>query len=169
MVGGCVIKKIHIPTISGLQYRERVCLNSTGCRGEPLQYQICSIHPCPPSAPEWRDEQCSRYVILPQTFPSVKIILKHIISDLYIMINSRRERILGCLLHWSQKFYNKVFLFVGLTTMGTFIEFWMVGSLSWVSKHCYYHWGCAEIVLPLSYPFLRSLWKTTSLLMICIK
>ena len=138
MVGGCVIKKIHIPTISGLQYRERVCLNSTGCRGEPLQYQICSIHPCPPSAPEWRDEQCSRYVILPQTFPSVKIIclfnisigifsicmiysydinefvlvliiLKHIISDLYIMINSRRERILGCLLHWSQRFIMTVF------------------------------------------------------------
>ena len=30
--------------------------------------------------------------------------------------------------------YNNIFLFVGLTTLGTFIEFWFVGSLIWVSK-----------------------------------
>ena len=33
----------------------------------------------------------------------------------------------------------KVFLivfFVGLATLGTFIEFWLVGSFSWVSKRC---------------------------------
>ena len=27
---------------------------------------------------------------------------------------------MGCLLHWSPKFYNKVFLFVSLKTLGTF-------------------------------------------------
>ena len=44
----------------GVQYRERVCLNSTGCPGEPLNYRVCSIHPCPDSALSWRDEQCAR-------------------------------------------------------------------------------------------------------------
>ncbi|XP_023324183.1 ADAMTS-like protein 1 [Eurytemora carolleeae] len=46
---------------NGVQYRERVCLNSTGCPGEPLNYRVCSIHPCPDSALSWRDEQCSRF------------------------------------------------------------------------------------------------------------
>ena len=43
-------------------------------------------------------------------------------SSTYI-IYSRREGTLGCLLHQSPTFYNNVFLFVGLTTLGTFIEF----------------------------------------------
>ena len=33
-----------------------------------------------------------------------------------------------------QSFYNNVFFFVGLTTLGTIIEIWLVGSLNWVSK-----------------------------------
>ena len=33
-----------------------------------------------------------------------------------------REGTWGCL-HWYPKFYNNVFLFVGLTTLGTFIDF----------------------------------------------
>ena len=40
------------------------------------------------------------------------------------------EGTLGCLLHKSQKFYINVFLFVGFTTLGTFIVFLLVGSLS---------------------------------------
>ncbi len=31
-------------------------------------------------------------------------------------------------------FYNNVSLFVTLTTLGTAIEFWLVGPLSWVFK-----------------------------------
>ena len=34
-----------------------------------------------------------------------------------------RERTLGFLIHYSQTFYNNVFLFLGLITLGTFIEF----------------------------------------------
>ena len=34
----------------------------------------------------------------------------------------------------SPKFNKNVFLFVGLTTLGTLIEFWLVGLLSWVSN-----------------------------------
>ena len=37
-------------------------------------------------------------------------------------LNTGREGTLGCLLYQSLKFYNNVFLFVGLTTLGTFIE-----------------------------------------------
>ena len=34
---------------------------------------------------------------------------------------------MGCLLHKSTKFYNNVFLFVGLTTLATFTEFdWFI-------------------------------------------
>ena len=33
---------------------------STAFGGEALKYQICSIHPCPASAPDWRDAQCAR-------------------------------------------------------------------------------------------------------------
>ena len=41
--------------------------------------------------------------------------------------------------HWavdytSPQSLNKVFLFVSLTTLGTFIEIWLIGSVSWVSK-----------------------------------
>ena len=36
---------------------------------------------------------------------------------------SGRKETLGCVLHKSPKSYNDVFLLVGLTTLGTFIEF----------------------------------------------
>ena len=36
---------------------------------------------------------------------------------------SGREGTLSCLLDWSPKFYNNVFLFLGAKTLGTFIEF----------------------------------------------
>ena len=46
---------------SGLQRRERVCLNATGgCEGGPLGWRMCSLHPCPSSTPSWHQEQCSR-------------------------------------------------------------------------------------------------------------
>ena len=47
---------------------------------------------------------------------------------------SGSEGTLGCLLHQSPKFYYNFFFFVGLTILGTLIEFWLIGSLSWVSK-----------------------------------
>ncbi len=61
----------------------------------------------------------------------------------------------------------KTFFFVGLTTLGTSIESWLVGSLNWVSKliviyrrvnfvYRHSHWGCTSIYRPLSYSF-RSL------------
>ena len=37
---------------------------------------------------------------------------------------SGREGSLDCKSHWIPKFYNHVFLFVGLKTLGTFIEFY---------------------------------------------
>ena len=48
---------------------------------------------------------------------------------------------MGWLPYYSPKFYDNVFLFVGFTNLGTFIEFLMVGFLSQVSKrfnHEYY-------------------------------
>ena len=36
---------------------------------------------------------------------------------------------------WTMLFYDNVFLFVDLTTLRTFIVFWLVGLLSWVPKH----------------------------------
>ena len=51
---------------------------------------------------------------------------------------SGRKGTMVCLLHSSPKFYNNVFLFVGLSTFGTFIEFWLVGSLSSESKRFNY-------------------------------
>ena len=74
-------------------------------------------------------------------------------------------------LHKSPKFYNNVFLFVGLATLGTFIEVWFVGSLGWVLKRFNHLFLSTEVVIlcimignihqffrPLSYPF-RSLSK----------
>ena len=47
-----------------------------------------------------------------------------------------RKGTLGCLLHCrSQKFYYKVFLFVGLTTLWTFIQYCLVVSLSCVYQY----------------------------------
>ena len=40
----------------------------------------------------------------------------------------------GFLSDWSPKFCNNIFLFVGPKTLGTFNEFWLFGSLNWVSK-----------------------------------
>ena len=51
------------------------------------------------------------------------------------LITPARKGTLGCLLIKFPKFYNNVFLFVGLTTLGTLIEFWLVSSLSWVYKN----------------------------------
>ena len=63
----------------------------------------------------------------------------------------------------SQKFYNNVFKFV---TLGTFIDFWLVGSFSLVAKRfnppivyykrgnfVYHHLIYTSIYRPLSYPF----------------
>ena len=48
---------------------------------------------------------------------------------------SGREGSLDCKSHWIPKFYNHVFLFVGLKTLGTFIEFYLVvDSILIVSK-----------------------------------
>ena len=57
--------------------------------------------------------------------------------------------------HWAvPKFYDSVFLFVGLTTLGTFIESLLVGS--WtnyrMSNFVYHHCGCSSIYHTLSYP-----------------
>ena len=38
---------------------------------------------------------------------------------------SGREGTLGCLLHQAPKFHNNVSLFFAITTLGTFIEFWL--------------------------------------------
>ena len=66
----------------------------------------------------------------------------------------------------SKNFYNNVFKFV---TLGTFIDFWLVGSFSLAAKRfnppivyykrgnfVYHHWIYTSIYRPLSYPF-RSL------------
>ena len=54
----------------------------------------------------------------------------------------------GCLLHQSPELYDNVFLLVDLTILGSFIEFLLVVSFSWVGM--YVHSS------PLSYP-IRSL------------
>ena len=42
-------------------------------------------------------------------------------------LNSGREGTLGCLMHYSPKFYNDVIFFLGSTTLGIFINFdWFV-------------------------------------------
>ena len=41
---------------------------------------------------------------------------------------------LGCLLHWSLKFYDKVFLLVGSVNFRIFIELELVGLSSWVKS-----------------------------------
>ena len=38
-------------------------------------------------------------------------------------IKDQREGTMGCLLHWSPRFYSNVFLLVGLTTLGTSVNF----------------------------------------------
>ena len=73
---------------------------------------------------------------------------------------------LGCLLHKSPKSNNNVFIFVGLTTLGT-VNWILIGWLIklsvktlqpliviYRSNHFVYnHWGCTSINRPLSYPF----------------
>ena len=54
------------------------------------------------------------------------------ISIKNIVLTPEKKWKWGCLLHWSTKFYKNVFLFISLTTLGTLIEFWLPGSLSWV-------------------------------------
>ena len=50
-------------------------------------------------------------------------IAAEIIDFLCLKVNVEREGILGCLLHYFPKIYNNVFLFIDLTTLGTFIEY----------------------------------------------
>ncbi len=74
-----------------------------------------------------------------------------------------------CLLHWSPKFYNNVFIFVSLTTLWTNTEFWLVGLLSLSvqtfqqliliyrrSNFVCHYWECTSIYRQFSYTF-RSL------------
>ena len=71
-------------------------------------------------------------------------------------------------------FFISFSLFVGLTTLKTFIDFWLFDSSSWVSKRfnqlliviyrrgnfVHHHWWCTSIYRPLSYLF-RSLVELT--------
>ena len=41
---------------------------------------------------------------------------------------------MGCSLHYSPMFFNNVFFFFGLTTFGTFIQFWLFFSKLFLSK-----------------------------------
>ena len=63
---------------------------------------------------------------------------------------------------WWEGFYNNVFFFVGLTTLGTFIELWLVGSLSFQTfqpliviyrrvNFVHHLFECTSIYRPLSY------------------
>ena len=54
-----------------------------------------------------------------------------------VLVNPGREGTLGCLFQKFPKFYHNVFLFVCLTTLGTFIEFCLVYSLSLVVQTFY--------------------------------
>ena len=47
-------------------------------------------------------------------------------TSITTICTSGREGTIGCLLHKSPKFYNIVFLFVGLRTLETFIKFWVL-------------------------------------------
>ena len=54
--------------------------------------------------------------------------------------------------HWSVYYTSLqcIFLFVCLTTLGSFIEFWLEGPVSWVpnvsiTKELLFHWGCTSI------------------------
>ena len=63
---------------------------------------------------------------------------------------------MGCLLHQSPQFYNKVFLFVSLTTFGTLLNFdWLAQYVQFYLRgnFVYYHWRFTPIYRPLSYPF----------------
>ncbi len=72
-----------------------------------------------------------------------------------------RERTMGCLLHEPSKFYNNVFLFFGLTTLETLVNFdWLIYCIECpnVSTTSFnlHHWGYTSVYWPLSDPF-RSL------------
>ena len=55
--------------------------------------------------------------------PAMERFMESLGMFFYGLLYLRREGTLGCLLHFSPKFYNNVFLFVSLTTLGAFIEF----------------------------------------------
>ena len=67
------------------------------------------------------------------TIQDLKIFME--LVQLSIVFTTREGGDNGLLLHLSPKFYNNVFLFVGFTTLGTFIKFGLVLSLSCVYKH----------------------------------
>ena len=88
--------------------------------------------------------------------------------EVWSYFNSRREGILGCLLI-TQSFILTIFLFVGLSTLGIFYEFWLLSVQTFQPLNAIYrrgnfvhnHWGYTSIYWPLSYPF-RSLILTIS-------
>ena len=65
---------------------------------------------------------------------------------------------MGCLLHQSPKFYNKVFLLVGFGDFHCICIGWFIQTfqLPIAIYNILYHWECTSIYCPLSYP-LRSL------------
>ena len=81
---------------------------------------------------------------------------------LYMLVYTGREGPLGHLIQCSLKFYNNVF--VGLTTLGTFIiflikfiklsvqKFQPLISIYRRGNFVYHHWICRSIYRPLSYP-----------------
>ena len=87
---------------------------------------------------------------------------KYIFSCSLHIKESREWGELGCLFYMPLKIYNYVILFVGLTTLGTFVNF------DWLSVHtfqpliCIYfrgnfvchYWGFITIHRSLSYPFI---------------
>ena len=69
--------------------------------------------------------------------------------DKSLLSTRERERTMGYLLHQSPKFNNNVLLFVGLTTLGTLVNFnWLVYQVE-----CSNVSTCTLIYRPLSYPF----------------
>ena len=56
------------------------------------------------------------------------IINNNIFINFSLHLIPGREGKLGFLLHYSPKFYNHDFLFVGLTTLGTVVVLWLVGK-----------------------------------------
>ena len=83
------------------------------------------------------------------------------------MLSAGMEGTMGCLLHYSPKFCNNGFLFVGLITLGTFFKILIVyyvkcltfQPLIVINRRCnfvWYDWVFTLIYRPLTHPF-RSL------------
>ena len=64
--------------------------------------------------------------VLPFFFDTYSRILRNTLIKFDVFLRERereREGTMGCLLHKYPKFYNNVFIFVGLTTLGTLVNF----------------------------------------------